>query len=107
MAEKQQTEQSRNEGNEQFPSKIPRFTKSKIPVYSAAYKNKIKEQKLKIEEGRKKVVLMKEEMHECRRRVLSERSGISLRETTITSGASTSTRNIIYTPGGTRRKGII
>lgn len=67
----------------------------------------MKEQKLEIEEGQKKVILVKEVMHECRRRVLLERSGISLPETTIMSRALTSTRNIIHTPGGMKRKAII
>ena len=90
------------------PSKIPRYSKSKIPILSTEYKNTLRNgsnKKSKVEEYQNKIALMKHGMHECRRKIFldSEQMPPSSK---IISGASTTSRNVVHTPAGTKRKGI-
>ena len=90
------------------PSKIPRYSKSKIPILSTEYKNTLRNvsnKKSRVEEYQNKIALMKHGMHECRRKIFldSEQMPPSFK---IISGASTTSRNVVHTPGGPKRKGI-
>ena len=91
------------------PSKIPRYSKSKIPILSTEYKNTLRNvsnKKSKVEEYQNKIALMKHGMHECRRKIFldSEQMPPSSK---IISGASTTSRNVVHTPGGTKGPFII
>ena len=97
------------EKEKDHPSKIPRYSKSKIPVLSTEYKNTLRNvsnKKSKVEEYRNKITLMKDGMHECRRKVFLDSDQNLPPCSKIVSGASTTSRNVVHTPGGTKRKGI-
>ena len=49
---------------------------------------------------------MKHGMHECRRKVFFDSDQKLPPCSKIVSGASTTSRNVVHTPGGTKRKGI-
>ena len=60
------------EKEKDHPSRIPRYSKSKIPVLSTECKHTLRNvhnKKSKVEEYRNKITLMKHGMHECRQKV--------------------------------------
>ena len=98
---------------EPFRSKIPRYVRTENPVCSVAYKKtlrKVSEGKTKVEENRQIIRILKEDMEERRRSAFSVvgRSHLPRVESPkiLTTGSTVTTRKVIYTPGGTKRKGI-
>ena len=98
---------------EQFRSKIPRYVRTENPVCSVAYKKtlrKVSEVKTKVEENRQVIRVLKEDMEERRRSAFSVvgRSHLPRVESPkiLTTGSTVTGRKVIYTPGGTKRKGI-
>ena len=99
----------RTENEKDQSSKIPRYSKSRIPVLSTEYKSTLRnvsDKKSKVEEHINKIAIMKHGMHECRRKVFSDGEQNLPPSCDIVSGASTTSRNVVHTPGGTKRKGI-
>ena len=97
------------EKEKDHPSKIPLYSKSKIPVLSSECKNTLRNvsnKKSKVEEYRNKITLMKDGLHECRPKVFLDSDQNLPPCSKIVSGASTTSKNVVHTPGGTKRKGI-
>ena len=98
---------------EQFRSKIPRYVRTEIPVCSVAYKEtlrKVSEVKTKVEEKRQVIGILKDDM-EVRRRsafgvVGESRLPRVQSPKMLSTGSTVTSRKVIYTPGGTKRKGI-
>ena len=93
MAEGRQSEELRSNF-----SKIPRYVRTEIPVCSVAYKKilqNVSEKKKNIEECRQKIVGMKEDLGR-------HRTAFGFVDQQPESQTS---RKIIFTPGGTKRKG--
>ena len=91
------------------PSKILRYSKSKIPILSTEYKNTLRNvsnKKSKVEEYQNKIALMKHGMHECRRKIFLDSEQMPPSSKVI-SGASTTSRNVVHTPGGTKRNAML
>ncbi len=94
MAEGEQSEELRSNF-----SKIPRYVRTEIPVCSVAYKKilqNVSDKKKNIDERRQKIGEMKEDLK--RRRTAFGFVDRQQRE-------SQTSRKIIFTPGGTKRKG--
>ena len=95
-----------------FRSKTLHYVGTENPVCSAAYKKtlqKVSEGKTKVEENRQVIRILKEDMEEQRSAFsLVGRSHLPLVESPkiLTTGSTVATRKVIYTPGGTKRKGI-
>ena len=87
------------EGLRSNVSKIPRYVRTEIPVCSVAYKKilqNVSEKKKNIDECRQKIV-RKEDLERCRTAF-----GFVDRKS-----ESQTSRKIIYSPGGTKRKGNV
>jgi hypothetical protein len=96
-------------------SNIPRYVRTQIPVCSIEYKKVLRNTrkvKTNIEESQHKLKIIKEKMEDCRRNAceafklsINQQEGRSDEEFKGT-GSSHTSRQIIFTPGGTKRKGI-
>ena len=98
---------------EQFRSKIPRYVRTEIPVCSVAYKEtlrKVSEVKTKVEEKRQVIGILKDDMEVRRRSAFGVVGASRLPRVEspkmLSTGSTVTSRKVIYTPGGTKRKGI-